>query len=90
MGKLLAEIGDDGITGQEYSAFEFSVREKAEICERLAGDIYLVTRARLPLLLRLDGMLADAGASYDHKIITVEHVLPQESNRKLRMAKLVP
>jgi len=76
-GKLLAEIGDDGTTGQEYSTFEFSVREKAEIRERLAGDIYLVTRARLPLLLRLDGMLADAGASYDHKIITVEHVLPQ-------------
>ena len=77
-GKLLAEIADGEPAGQEFSAFDFSDTEKAEIRERLAGDIYLVTRARLPLLLRLDGLLADAGASYDHKIITVEHVLPQQ------------
>ena len=76
-GGVLAEITRDEDDGQLDSALDLSVAEKTEILERLAGDVYLVTRARLPLLLRLDGILADAGASYDHKIITVEHVLPQ-------------
>lgn len=31
----------------------------------------------MPLLLRLDGLLADTGATYEHKILSIEHVLPQ-------------
>lgn len=76
-GDVLAEFGRSDDDARGDSALDISEAEKMEIRERLAGDVYLVTRARLPLLLRLDGMLADAGASYDHKIITVEHVLPQ-------------
>ena len=45
---------------------------------RLDGDIYLVTKTRKYVLLRLDEMLAGKpGVSYDHALITVEHVLPQ-------------
>ena len=33
------------------------------------------------LLLRLDTLLAEAGASYEHPIITIEHVLPQNPKR---------
>ena len=32
---------------------------------------------RLPLLLRLDDAFSDGGAEYDHKIVSVEHVMPQ-------------
>jgi hypothetical protein len=31
----------------------------------------------MPLLLRLDSLLADHGATYEHKLLSIEHVLPQ-------------
>ena len=31
----------------------------------------------MPLLLRLDSLLADQGATYEHKLLSIEHVLPQ-------------
>ena len=51
--------------------------EKTEIANALEGPIYLQTRVRLPVVLRLDSLLADAGAHYQHSTITIEHVLPQ-------------
>lgn len=75
--EVLSEIEHSKDGSETPTRCQLSDMEKSEICERLAGDVYLVTRGRLPLLLRLDGLLADAGASYDHKIVTVEHVLPQ-------------
>ena len=89
-GRVLAEIERGEADGQGSSGFDLSEAEKTEICERLAGDVYLVTRARLPLLLRLDGLLADAGATYDHKIVTVEHVLPQNPAADSEWLKTFP
>ena len=43
----------------------------------LDSDIYLQPRVCLPLLLRLDSLLAERGAIYDQKVLSVEHVLPQ-------------
>lgn len=64
--------------GLESSAFELSDEEKKETRERISGEIYLVTPVRKYVLLRLDSIIAaNPGASYAHKIITVEHVLPQ-------------
>ena len=51
--------------------------EKTGIIDTVNGPIYEMTRVRMPLLLRLDGLLADAEATYEHPIITIEHVLPQ-------------
>ena len=54
--------------------------EKEFILQRLNGDIYRwVPIARRVLLLRLDSLVAESesGATYDRKIVTVEHVLPQ-------------
>ena len=59
------------------SRMQLTDTEKLDIQQQLGGDVYLVTRARLALLLRLDGLLAGTGASYEFPIITVEHVLPQ-------------
>ena len=54
-------------------------QEKGDAVAALNGPVYRSQAARYtrPLLLRLDTMLSDAGATYDHKVITVEHVLPQ-------------
>ena len=68
-------VGGDGLDAE---AFELSSREKAESIHTLDGELYTYTRVRKYVLLRLDSALAnDPGASYDQKIITVEHVLPQ-------------
>ncbi len=64
--------------GLDSAAFELSDEEKRETRARLNGEIYLVKPVRKYVLLRLDSMIAhDPGVSYSHKIITVEHVLPQ-------------
>lgn len=64
--------------GLNAPAFELSAGEKADTLRRLDGDLYLVTKVRRYVLLRLDETLANGpGVTYDHKLITVEHVLPQ-------------
>ena len=61
----------------ESSALQLSDEEKKEVLNTLDGPIYLQERVRLPLLLRLDTLLADSGATYEHKRLSIEHVLPQ-------------
>lgn len=73
---LLREL--DAGAGLEATSFELDATEKSETLERLQGRIYLVTKIRKYVLLRLDEVLANnSGATYAHKVITVEHVLPQ-------------
>lgn len=73
---LLKQL-DDG-EGLASPAFELSEDEKAETKSRLGGEIYLVNPVRKYVLLRLDSLIAaNPGATYAHKVITVEHVLPQ-------------
>jgi hypothetical protein len=68
------EAGD----GLAAGAFDLSSQERAETNSRLAGEIYLSAPVRRYVLLRLDEFLAKTpGVSYQHKMITVEHVLPQ-------------
>ncbi len=79
------ENGDD--VWQENGALQLRANEKVAIWNALNGPIYTLPRVPRPLLLRLDNLLADAGATYDHSIISVEHVLPQnpsESSQWLR------
>ena len=73
---LLKEL--DRGDGLDAKGFELSEIEKTETRDQIAGELYLVKKVRKYVLLRLDSILAnDPGASYSHKIITVEHVLPQ-------------
>lgn len=68
----------DAGEGLASPAFELSDDEKAETRSRLGGEIYLVNPVRKYVLLRLDSLIAaNPGATYAHKVITVEHVLPQ-------------
>lgn len=59
------------------SAIDLTESEAADILAMLDGPIYSITRVRKLLLLRLDEALSDGSASYDHRTISVEHVLPQ-------------
>jgi hypothetical protein len=59
------------------SPLQLTAEEKEATLNRLAGDIYAVTRTRLYILLRLDSALSTPGVTYEYPTITVEHVLPQ-------------
>ena len=73
---LLKEL-DQG-AGRDAVSFNLTDTEKAETRKRLGGEIYLASKVRKYVLLRLDEMLANnPGVVYDHPVITVEHVLPQ-------------
>ncbi|NEK15030.1 DUF262 domain-containing protein [Rhizobium leguminosarum] len=73
---VLGEI-ENGAVMNADSRLDLSNGEKAELRHALDGDIYSNQRTRKPILLRLDAMLSDGTAHYDHALITIEHVLPQ-------------
>ncbi|MEO6088459.1 MAG: HNH endonuclease family protein, partial [Umezawaea sp.] len=73
---LLRDLADG--KGLDSPAFELDADERASTRAQLDGDLYLVTKIRKYVLLRLDEVLANgSGVVYDHSVITVEHVLPQ-------------
>lgn len=59
------------------SPLQLTSEEQSVIIKILDGDIYLMPKIRLYVLLRLEAALADCGVTFDYPIITVEHVLPQ-------------
>ena len=66
--------------GLHNTEFELSEDEKKATREQLDSEIYSSSSTALPkyVLLCLDSILADdPGVSYDHKIISIEHMLPQ-------------
>lgn len=66
-------------SGQSRSmGLELTQSEALEFFDCLDGPIYTKTRVVKPLMLRLDQASTDGSASYDHSIITVEHVCPQK------------
>ncbi|MBO4140205.1 DUF262 domain-containing protein [Micromonospora tulbaghiae] len=74
--ELLKQL--DAGAGIGAAAFDLSADERQETRERLDGELYKVQPVRKYVLLRLDELLANSpGVSYQHKIISVEHVLPQ-------------
>ena len=75
------------------TCLQLTQEEQAEVVRSLNGPIYgtrTVGRFVRPLLLRLDSVLADAGAKYDHSIITVEHVLPQSPEENSEWLQAFP
>jgi hypothetical protein len=73
---LLNEIEIHGDVLANASALDLTAEERSATLHRLNGDVYL-DKPRLYILLRLDDAKSAGGVNYHHKIITVEHVLPQ-------------
>ncbi|CDZ35842.1 Hypothetical protein NGAL_HAMBI1146_15840 [Neorhizobium galegae bv. officinalis] len=76
-GRLLTSIQANDDLFADQSPLQLEENEKAEVRKALSGDIYTITRIRLPLLLRLDELLSGGSAVYNAPVISVEHVLPQ-------------
>lgn len=74
------EAGDDLFS--ESSPLQLREGEGEDAIAAIDGDIYELTRVRMPLVLRLDSLLADEGATYDHAVVSLEHVLPQNPAAK--------
>ena len=72
------------------SPIHLSDSEKKEVLQQLDGDIYEIPRIRMPVLLRLDEAVSDGSATYEHRIISVEHVLPQNPAEDGEWVKLFP
>ncbi|AZZ92137.1 DUF262 domain-containing protein [Hahella sp. KA22] len=76
--KLISELEDPHNIAHPITSIELTPPEKAEMLREMNGDVYyLAARRRNYLILRLDSFLADGAATYDHNILTIEHVLPQ-------------
>ena len=71
--KVLMDIEQD-----KWDAVELTNEEIQEFLDVLNSDMYkMVSKKRNYLILRLDSFVSDGAASYDSKILTIEHVLPQ-------------
>lgn len=72
--KILSEIENN----DKSNAIELTAEEIKNFIVVLNSDIYTMTaKKRNYLILRLDSFLSDAAATYDNKVLTIEHVLPQ-------------
>lgn len=73
---LLRDL-DEGL-GLDAPSLELEAFERHQTLVSLTGPIYEAKRVVKYVLLRLDETLTgNSGVTYDHPIITVEHVLPQ-------------
>ena len=77
--ELLIAIESGATLFEATGPLQLADFEKEQILQALDGPIYRKgSRVPLILLLRLDSALTDVGATYyDHSVISVEHVLPQ-------------
>ncbi|MBL1175525.1 DUF262 domain-containing protein [Pantanalinema sp. GBBB05] len=75
--KLLTAIEQNIDLSAPDSPLQLTAQEIEQIIQTLDGDLYLMKRIRLYVLLRLDAALSQGEASYDYSVITIEHVLPQ-------------
>jgi hypothetical protein len=76
-GRVLDTIESGADLYAAGSPLQLEEAERTETLERLRAEVYTVVPVRRYVLLRLDSALSAGGASYDHPLITVEHVLPQ-------------
>lgn len=74
------------------SPLQLSPEEQYAIYAALDGPIYDThsSRALAVLLLRLDALMSDASASYQHDVVSVEHVMPQQPAPRSQWMAWVP
>lgn len=74
------------------SLLQLSPDEQHRTYAALAGPLYEThsPRALALLLLRLDHLMSDGSASYQHEVVSVEHVMPQQPAPNSQWATWVP
>lgn len=74
-----------------WEVIELTQEEISEFVGKLNSDIYkMASKKRNYLILRLDSFVSDGAASYDSKILTIEHVLPQTVDESSQWAAWWP
>ena len=85
------ETRDDHSFSSPLKSIELTDEEKSAFTEVLNRDIYHMTsRYRNFIIQRLDSFVSDGAATYDEKVFTIEHVLPQTVNPESQWAQLWP
>ena len=77
---ILAEMKErpDSSLDNPICNIELTEWEKEEFLKTLNGEIYTMPAARRNYIIqRLDSFVSDGGATYNAKLFTIEHVLPQ-------------
>lgn len=75
--KVLMDI-ELSINGKVGKSIELTKEEIGIFIAKLNSDMYTMTsKKRNYLILRLDSFVSNGAATYDSKVFTVEHVLPQ-------------
>jgi hypothetical protein len=74
------------------SPLQLSPREQHETFLALSGPMYAThsPRALAVLLLRMDALISDGSASYQHEVVSVEHVMPQQPAPNSQWSTWVP
>lgn len=74
------------------SPLQLSSDEQYQTYTALSGPLYEThsPRALALLLLRLDRLMSDGSASYQHQVVSVEHVMPQQPAPNSQWATWVP
>ncbi len=88
--KLIEQI-EKSTSISDLLELHFDKKSKNEFRNALDGDIYSLTpRRRNYLILRLDSFISDGAATYDPKLLTIEHVLPQSVENDSEWAEWWP
>jgi hypothetical protein len=75
--KLITDI-ERGVEPDKMPSLNLDEEDRDWFRAALDGNIYELTpRRRNYLILRLDSFISDGAATYDPKVLTIEHVLPQ-------------
>jgi len=92
--KIISEIENtpDSSFSKPLATLALTSQEKKDFIEVLNGNVYssLTAIRRNYIILRLDSFVSDGAASYEPKILTIEHVLPQTVAPKSKWAKWWP
>jgi hypothetical protein len=74
------------------SPLQLSPREQHEAFVALSGPMYAThsPRALAVLLLRMDALMSDGSATYQHEVVSVEHVMPQQPAPNSQWSAWVP
>lgn len=87
-GRLLEEIASGSDVMAPGGVLDLTKEEREETLQNLSGELYLLGRPLSYVLLRLDAALGDGTATFQHAVITVEHVLPQTPSSESKWVSL--